>query len=88
MFHSSALQRFEAERQSLAIMDHPAIAKVFDAGTTLDDQAYFVMEYVPGLPISRYCDEKKLSISQRLDSSYASAKACNTRIKRPSFIVT
>jgi non-specific serine/threonine protein kinase/serine/threonine-protein kinase len=48
-------------------MDHPAIAKVFDAGTTPQGQPYFVMEYVPGLPITEYCDLKKLKISDRLE---------------------
>jgi len=48
-------------------MDHPAIAKVFDAGTTPQGQPYFVMEYVPGLPITYYCDQKKLSIPERLE---------------------
>jgi serine/threonine protein kinase len=67
MFSSAVLQRFEAERQSLAIMDHPTIAKVFDAGSTVDGQPYFVMEYVPGLHITRYCDEKKLSVEERLE---------------------
>jgi eukaryotic-like serine/threonine-protein kinase len=47
-------------------MDHPAIAKVFDAGATPDGQPYFVMEYVPGTPITEYCDQKKLSIHERL----------------------
>jgi len=61
------VQRFQAERQSLAIMDHPAIAKVFDAGITPQGQPYFVMEYVPGLPITEYCDEKKLKIRERLE---------------------
>lgn len=67
MFDSAALQRFQAERQSLAIMEHPAIAKVFDAGTTADGQPYFVMEYVPGVPITDYCDQKKLKIAERLE---------------------
>jgi serine/threonine protein kinase len=66
MYDDSLLQRFQAERQSLAIMSHPAIAKVFDAGATSEGQPYFVMEYVPGLPISDYCDAKKLKISERL----------------------
>ena len=48
--------RFESERQALALMDHPAIAKVFDAGATPEGQPYFVMEYVAGLPITDYCD--------------------------------
>src|SRR5690242_17898374 len=65
-FDSSALQRFEVERQSLAIMDHPAIAKIFDAGATPEGQPYFVMECVAGLPITNYCDQKKLTIRERL----------------------
>jgi len=67
IYDNALLQRFQAERQSLAIMDHPAIAKVFDAGTTEAGQPYFVMEYVPGLPITEYCDSKKLSIRQRIE---------------------
>ncbi len=67
MYDESIVQRFQSERQSLAIMDHPAIAKVFDAGTTPQGQPYFVMEYVPGLPITEYCDRKKLKISDRLE---------------------
>jgi eukaryotic-like serine/threonine-protein kinase len=67
MFDESVLQRFQSERQSLAIMDHPAIAKVFDAGATPEGQPYFVMEYVPGLPITDYCDLKKLKLRDRLE---------------------
>lgn len=66
MFDASAVQRFQSERQSLAIMDHPAIAKIFDAGTTPDGQPYLVMEYVDGLPITDYCDRKELAIRERL----------------------
>ena len=58
--------RFASERQALALMDHPAIAKVFDAGSTLEGRPYFVMEYVAGKPITAYCDRHKLDISQRL----------------------
>jgi eukaryotic-like serine/threonine-protein kinase len=65
-YDSSALVRFDLERQALAIMDHPAIAKVFDAGSTAEGQPYFAMEYVPGLPITQYCDEKRLSTGERL----------------------
>jgi non-specific serine/threonine protein kinase/serine/threonine-protein kinase len=65
-YDTSALVRFDLERQALAIMDHPAIAKVFDAGSTAEGQPYFAMEYVPGLPITQYCDEKRLSASERL----------------------
>jgi non-specific serine/threonine protein kinase/serine/threonine-protein kinase len=67
MYDDSALRRFQSERQSLAIMDHPAIAKVFDAGATPDGQPYFAMEYVPGVSITSYCDEKKLKIRDRLE---------------------
>jgi non-specific serine/threonine protein kinase/serine/threonine-protein kinase len=66
LFDRSALLRFDMERQTLAIMDHPAIAKVFDAASTPEGQPYFVMEYVPGFPITHYCDQKHLSIHQRL----------------------
>ena len=67
MYDNNVLKRFQSERQSLAIMDHPSIAKVFDAGTTPDGQPYFVMEFVPGVPITEYCDEKKLRIQERLE---------------------
>jgi eukaryotic-like serine/threonine-protein kinase len=67
MYDQAVVQRFQSERQSLAIMDHPAIAKVFDAGATPQGQPYFVMEYVPGLPITEYCDQKKLRIRDRLE---------------------
>ena len=56
----------DLERQALALMDHPAIAKVFDAGSTIQGQPYFAMEYVQGLPITQYCDEKRLSPGERL----------------------
>ncbi len=59
--------RFESERQSLAIMNHPHIAKVFDAGSTAEGRPYFVMELAEGVPITRFCDERKLGIGQRLD---------------------
>jgi len=67
MCDETMLQRFQSERQSLAIMDHPSIAKVFEAGATADGQPYFVMEYVPGLPITDYCDQKRLGIRKRLE---------------------
>jgi eukaryotic-like serine/threonine-protein kinase len=66
MYDSALVQRFQSERQSLAIMEHPAIAKVFDTGTTAEGQPYFAMEYVDGPPITDYCDRKKLSIRDRL----------------------
>jgi serine/threonine protein kinase/predicted Zn-dependent protease len=58
--------RFEAERQALALMDHPSIAKVLDAGTTESGRPYFVMELVQGVPITRYCDERRLTPKERL----------------------
>src|SRR5271165_2815164 len=67
MYDEAVMQRFQAERQSLAIMEHPCIAKVFDAGSTPQGQPYFVMEYVPGFPITEYCDQKKLKIRDRLE---------------------
>ncbi len=60
------IARFEAERQALAMLDHPNIAHVFDAGTTSAGLPYFVMEYVKGMSITAYCDEHKLDIEQRL----------------------
>ncbi|MEO5803383.1 MAG: WD40 repeat domain-containing serine/threonine-protein kinase [Verrucomicrobiota bacterium] len=59
--------RFEAERQALAMMDHPNIAKVFDAGATDNGRPFFVMELVRGIPITRYCDENKLGTRERLE---------------------
>jgi serine/threonine protein kinase len=62
----SVLARFEQERQALALMDHPNIAKVLDAGTTPDGRPYFVMELVKGTPITAFCDARKLSPRERL----------------------
>jgi tetratricopeptide (TPR) repeat protein len=59
--------RFEAERQALALMDHPAIAKVFDAGATPAGRPYFVMEYVGGLSITSHCDRQRLGVTERLE---------------------
>ena len=61
------IARFEAERQALALMDHPAIAKVFDAGSTSQGAPYFVMEYVAGVPITAYCDNHRLSTRERVE---------------------
>jgi len=60
------IARFESERQALALMDHPAIAKVFDAGETEQGRPYFVMEYVKGIPITAYCDQNRLTTPERL----------------------
>jgi serine/threonine protein kinase/tetratricopeptide (TPR) repeat protein len=62
----AVLARFEAERQALALMDHPNIAKVHDGGTTESGRPFFVMEYVDGLPITQHCDNVRLTIAERL----------------------
>jgi eukaryotic-like serine/threonine-protein kinase len=63
----SVLARFEAERQALALMDHPNIAKVLDGGLTDSGRPYFVMEYVKGVPITEYCDATQLTVEERLN---------------------
>jgi len=67
MDSEQVLARFETERQALALMDHPAIAKVFDAGTTERGRPFFVMELVHGVPITTYCDRHRRSIRERLE---------------------
>ncbi|MCH5376972.1 MAG: serine/threonine-protein kinase, partial [Planctomycetes bacterium] len=62
----NVVARFEAERQALAMMNHPNIARVLDGGATDDQLPYFVMELVQGLPITEYCDQKRLTTDQRL----------------------
>jgi hypothetical protein len=66
MDSQAVLSRFEAERQALALMDHPNIAKVLDGGTTEQGRPFFVMDYVKGVPITQYCDEARLTVAQRL----------------------
>ncbi|MEM6471310.1 MAG: protein kinase [Planctomycetota bacterium] len=61
------IARFEAERQAVAMMDHPNIAKIFDAGVTSDGRPYFVMELVRGLPITDFCDAQEMSIRNRVE---------------------
>ena len=63
----AVVARFELERQTLALMNHPGIASVYDAGQTEQGRPYFVMEFVEGVPITRYCDAKRLTTRQRLD---------------------
>jgi serine/threonine protein kinase len=67
MDSKAVLARFEAERQALALMDHPNIAKVLDGGTTDDSKPFFVMELVKGLPLTEYCDARRLSVTDRLN---------------------
>ena len=63
----TVIARFESERQALALMDHPNIARVFDGGSTPEGRPYFVMEFVPGIAINRYCDKHALTLRQRLE---------------------
>jgi tetratricopeptide (TPR) repeat protein len=67
MDSKAVLQRFEAERQALALMDHPHIAKVLDGGLTADRHPFFVMELVNGLPLNKFCDDAKLTPRERLE---------------------
>jgi serine/threonine protein kinase/tetratricopeptide (TPR) repeat protein len=67
MDSARVVARFEAERQALAMMDHPNIAKVLDAGTTAGGRPYFVMDLVKGIPITRFCDQERLTLKQRLE---------------------
>ena len=73
------IARFEAERQALAMMDHPNIAKVLDAGATETGRPYFVMELVKGEPITEYCDKNSLDIASGWSCSRRSATRCSTR---------
>src|SRR5262249_57855897 len=67
MDSKSVLARFENERQALALMDHPNIAKVLDGGLTAEGRPFFVMELVNGQPLTKFCDEAKLTPRERLE---------------------
>ncbi len=71
----AVLARFDAERQALALMDHPNIARVYDGGTTTAGQPFFVMELVNGVPITDYCDRQRLSVRARLELFVAVCQA-------------
>jgi serine/threonine protein kinase len=75
MDRRQVIARFEAERQALALMDHPNIAKVLDAGTTETGRPYFVMELVKGVPITTFCDERRLPLRERLELCVAVCQA-------------
>src|SRR5712692_7019313 len=64
---AQVLARFNNERQALAMMDHPNIAQIFDAGATTKGSPYFVMEYIEGAPITQYCDRKRMTTKERLE---------------------
>src|SRR5262245_23061388 len=72
---AGVLARFANERQALAIMDHPSIAQIFDAGATAKGRPYFVMEYIEGAPITQYCDGKRLTTRDRLSLFLAVCRA-------------
>jgi eukaryotic-like serine/threonine-protein kinase len=67
MDSAQVVARFESERQALALMDHPNIARVLDAGTTEAGRPYFVMEFLKGIPITKFCDQEHLTPRERLD---------------------
>ena len=67
MGSTDVIARFESERQALAMMDHPAVAKVYEAGNTKDGRPYFLMEFVPGVPITDHCNANRLSARDRLE---------------------
>ena len=67
MDSKQVIARFEAERQALALLDHPNIAHVFNAGTTKAGRPYFAMEHVEGVSLTKYCDQQKHSIKERLE---------------------
>jgi len=69
------LARFANERQALAMMDHPNIARIFDAGATPKGRPYFVMEYIEGVPITQYCDRNQIAIGRRLELFLAVCRA-------------
>jgi tetratricopeptide (TPR) repeat protein len=75
MDSKQVLARFEAERQALALMEHPNIARVLDAGTTATGRPYFVMELVKGVPITRFCDEHRLTPKERLELFFSVCQA-------------
>ncbi len=72
---NEVLTRFNHERQALAMMDHPNIACIFDAGATAKGRPYFVMEYIEGVPITQYCDSKRMTIGDRLELFLAVCRA-------------
>ena len=95
MGSKSVIARFESEKRALAMLDHPYIAHVFDAGTTSQGLPYFAMELVEGTPITLYCERKQLGVKERLDLfvqvcqaiQYAHQKGILHRDLKPSNIL-
>ena len=88
MDSKTVLSRFEAERQALALMDHPNVAKVLDGGTTESGRPFFVMEYVKGVPFNRYCDDARLASPSASPCSCRFARRCSTLTRRASSTAT
>ena len=86
MASSDVVARFEAERQALALMDHPHIARVYDAGATESGLPFFVMELVRGVPITNFCDERQLTTRKRLQLFIDVCQAIQQPTKRGSSI--
>ena len=82
------VSRFEAERQALAMMDHPNIAKVIDAGATAAGRPYFVMELVLGVPVTQYCDDHRMGLRQRVELFALVCRRYSTPTPRESFTAT
>ncbi len=88
MDSKQVLARFDAERQALAMMDHPNIAKVFDGGMAETGRPYFVMEYVKGVPFTKYCDTARLSLKDRMRLFIPVCQAVQPLITKGSFTAT
>jgi serine/threonine protein kinase len=94
MDSKQVVARFESERQALAVLDHPNIAKIFDGGIADSGRPYFVMEQVKGVPITEYCDDQRLNNEERLEVftkvcsavQHAHLKGLNNRDLKPSNI--
>ncbi len=82
------ISRFEAERQALALMDHPNISRILDAGTTAEGFPYFAMELVEGLPLTVFCDMHRLGIEDRLRLFIDVCAGVQHAHQKASFIVT
>ena len=89
MDSAAVLARFESERQALALMDHPHIAKVFDAGTTENGRPYFVMELLSGIPLTEYCDQHRVAAHGSADPVPPDLlRRCSTLTRRASSTAT